>query len=122
MLLLYRLPLLLPGMHTARIETVHATPTCVMAPGQKLFDLRVDLSGSVAHDCPPVSYFRAVLRERVWLRRLAASPGAEAEPDTPLAWFTTTPDEAVEGDPARAARVAHAGILAPVSLVVGEHD
>ena len=79
----------------------------------------MDLGGSVAHDCPPVSYYRLVLRERAWLRRLAVAVGEEVPLAAPLAWFTTSPDEPAEGEPARPVRVAHAGILAPVSIIAG---
>lgn len=119
MVLICRLPLLLPGMTTAVTEAVHAPIGAAMAPGHKLLDLRVDLSGSVAHDCPPVSYFRLVMRERAWLRRLTVAPGKEVALNTALAWFTTTAEEAAEGEPERAARIAWGGILPPVSLAAG---
>jgi hypothetical protein len=114
--LLYRLPVILPGMKVARIERIYAAPGSCLEPGAKLMDLRIDLSGSVAHDCPPVSFFRLVMRERAWLTRLASSSGEEVAVDAPLAWFSTDPnEEQPEGEPERPARIAHTGILAPIT-------
>jgi hypothetical protein len=110
-LLLYRLPLLLPGMTTARVETIHAEPGSLLGLGGKLADLRVDLSTTVAHDCPPVTFYRLVLREKAWLRRLALAPGQMVAVGEAFAWFTTSAEETVDGEPARPPRIAAAAIL-----------
>lgn len=110
-LMLYRLPVLLPAMTAARVETLHAAPGSLLAPGSKLADLRVDLSATMAHDCPPVTFFRLVLREKAWLRRLAPQPGQLVAVGEALAWFTTTAEEDDQGEPSRPPRMAAAAIL-----------
>ncbi len=83
----------------------------VLGLGARILDLSVDLSAAVAHDCPPISHYRIVLRERAWLRRLCVKPGAQVAADEVLAQFSTDPDEPLDGEPGRAVRVSIAGIL-----------
>ena len=111
MLLTLTLPRINEYMTTAVIETVYAADGTALRPGAKLFDLSVDLSKSIPHDCPPISYFRLALREAVWLRRLVVAKGDELDVGAPLAQFSTAPDEPLEGDSARAPRVTIAGII-----------
>jgi hypothetical protein len=98
-------------MTTAVVDAVHAREGEALASGAKVMDLLVDLSAVAAHDCPPVSLYRLVLRDRAWLRRLDVAVGDEVGVGAPLALFATEPDEALAAPPARAARVAIAGII-----------
>jgi len=110
------LTLTLPRIHdlmtAATIEAVYARPGDALAVGAKLCDLTVDLSAVAAQDCPPISHFRLVLRERLWVREVAAIPATDAAVGATLMRFTSTPDEPLDGAPAREARVSIAGILA----------
>jgi hypothetical protein len=112
LLLTLTLPRINDHMTTASIEAIHADVGAALAPGAKLLDLTVDLSAIAPQDCPPVSHYRLVLRDRVWLRRMALARGDEVDVGALVAEFTTTPDEPLDVEPARAVRVTVAGILA----------
>jgi hypothetical protein len=98
-------------MSGALIECVHAQPATALKIGDKLFDISVDLSSAFSQDCPPISYFRVVLRERLWLRRLPLRPGDHCAVDGLLAVFSTEADEPDDGAAARQVRTAIAGIV-----------
>jgi hypothetical protein len=98
-------------MTTAIIQAIHPREGDALAMGAKLFDLMVDLSAAAPHDCPLISYYRVVLRERAWLRRLAVARGDQPVVGAPLALFATEPDEALDAAPTRPARMAIAMIL-----------
>ena len=109
------LTLVLPriGEHTSivTVKTVHAAEGAFLRPNAKLFDLAVDLSAALAHDCPPVSRFRIALRDPAWVRRLAVSEGDTVAPGALLGLFSSEANEPLEDAPARALRVSIAGIL-----------
>jgi hypothetical protein len=98
-------------MKTALIESVYCVEGSELTMGTKLLDVSVDLSGAFAQNCPPISYYRMVLRDRLWLRKLFAAPGEHREPGELLALFSTDPDEPLDAAPARAARYMTAGIV-----------
>ena len=114
MLLTLTLPRIHDLMTAATIEAVYARAGDALAIGAKLCDLTVDLSAVAAQDCPPISHFRLVLRERLWVRDVAAVPASEVVVGATLMRFTTTPDETLDGASAREVRVSIAGILAQV--------
>jgi hypothetical protein len=87
-----------------------------LQPGSKLIDLKVDLSLAVAHDCPPITFHRIAVRERVWVRRILVSTGEEVPVGSALALCSTAPDEPVDEEPARALRVSIIGILLQTDL------
>ncbi len=107
----FRLPLIVNQMTGATLECLHAKPGDSLKMGSKLFDLSVDLSSVFAQECPPVSFFRVVLREPAWLRKLELVPGKFSELDEEMAIFSTSPDEDISEPPARAVRVTVAGIV-----------
>ncbi len=82
-----------------------------MRAGDRILDLSVDLGSTFAQDCPPISYYRMVLRENLWLRTLAVTAGTNWEITQPIAIFSTEPDEPVEGSIGRPVRSAVAGIV-----------
>jgi hypothetical protein len=112
LLLTLALPRLNEQMTTAMVRSLYLSEGAAVTPNSKFLDLAVDLSATVEHDCPPVSYYRIVLRDRAWLRRLFVATGQTIEAGEPLALFSTEPDEALDGVPGRAARTSIAGILA----------
>ena len=113
LLLTLTLPRISEHMATAVVTTIHAAEGAAMAIGSKLLDLSVDLSAVAAQDCPPVAHYRIALRERVWLRELLTASGAEIAAGAPLASFSTDPNEALAGVPARAVRITLVGIVDP---------
>jgi pyruvate/2-oxoglutarate dehydrogenase complex dihydrolipoamide acyltransferase (E2) component len=113
MLLTLMLPRIGEYMRTAVIRTVHADVGAAMTAGSKIVDVVVDLSSVAAQDCPPVAMYRIALTERCVLRELAVAPGDEIAVGALVARFTTEPRESLAGPPARAVRVAVAGIVDP---------
>ena len=111
MLLAFALPRVNPHMSSAIVSAIHAREGDALAAGSKLADLTVDLTAIAAQDCPPVSHFRMVVRERAWLRELAVARGDEIAVGTRIALFSTAPDEPLDTEPVRELRVAIAGIL-----------
>ncbi len=111
MLLTLTLPRINEHMTTAVIEAIYPAEGTALTMGAKLLDLSIDLSKSIPHDCPPISYFRLALRERVWLRRLLIAPKDEVEIGATVAQFSTEPNEPLDGEASRNIRVTVAGIV-----------
>lgn len=105
-----RLPKINPNMSSAIVECVYANPGTLLKSGDKLFDLSVDLSSGYSQYCPPISYFRVVVREGLWLQKLFFKPGDSCDVGNVLALFTSDQNEPLDATPARAIRVASAGI------------
>lgn len=111
MLLELRIPKINEHMSNALIENLYAEVDNEIMVGQKIFDLSVDLGSAFSQDCPPISYYRLVLRERVWLRKRSVTVGEQHDAGTVMAIFSTEPDEPDGGIIARQVRVATAGIM-----------
>ncbi len=89
----------------------HAAAEEELAAGAALLDLRVDLSGGIVRDCPPVTTCRIVLREPARLRQRLAEAGAAIPPSAPLALLSTRTDTPLDGVPVRGLRCTVAAIL-----------
>jgi len=111
MLISLTLPRINQHMTVALVRRIYAAEGDFVTLGSKLMDLSIDLSAVAPHDCPPISLYRIVLRDRVWVRRLAVSAGDDVAAGADLATFSTEADEPITGSPGRAARVTVAGIL-----------
>jgi pyruvate/2-oxoglutarate dehydrogenase complex dihydrolipoamide acyltransferase (E2) component len=107
----FKLPLISPHMSEARIECLHAAEGSVLKPGSKLLDLSVDLSTNFSQDCPPISFFRIIVRENVVLRELRVVPGQTCKIGEVIAVFSTAADEDLQPGAQRAVRLATAGII-----------
>jgi hypothetical protein len=111
------LTLTLPRIHelmtSAKVEVVFARAGVELPVGARLADITVDLSSLAAQDCPPISHYRLVLRERAWLREVAVARGDDVPVGATLARLTTGEHDPLDAPPARDARIAIAGILAP---------
>jgi hypothetical protein len=105
-----RLTKINPNMSGAVVECVYSNPGTLLKAGDKLFDLSVDLSSGFSQYCPPISYFRVVVREKLWLQKTFVVPGNSCDVGAMLALFSTEQDEPLEATPARAIRVTIAGI------------
>lgn len=116
------LPKINPNMSSAMVECVYANPGTVLKAGDKLFDLSVDLSSGYSQYCPPISYFRVVVREKLWLQKILVSPGDNCDVGTPIALFSSEQDESLEGTPARAIRITTAGIAHHQGLWSASHQ
>ncbi len=118
MILSLPLPTINPHMKDARIELLYAATGELLKSGSKLLDLGIDLSRAFAQECPPVSFFRIVLRETVTLRQLNVERGDLRLLGEELALFSTDPDEPL-GPPARTVRMAAASIIYHEGLWTG---
>jgi hypothetical protein len=107
----FKLPLISPHMSEAVIECLYPAPGTTLKPGDKLLDLSVDLSNNFAQDCPPISYFRVIVREPLVLREFRLTPGKSCPVGEQIALFSTTPDEALDQPAQRGVRHATAGII-----------
>jgi hypothetical protein len=105
-----RLPKINPNMSSAVVECCYANLGTLLKAGDKLFDLSVDLSSGFSQYCPPISYFRVVVREKLWLQKTFVVPGDGCDVGAILALFSTEPDETIEATPTRAIRITTAGI------------
>jgi hypothetical protein len=105
-----RLARINPNMSAGVIECLYADDGAALKVGDKLLDLSVDLSSGFAQFCPPVSYFRVVVREKVWLRKLLVKPGQNCDVGELLGIFSTEPDRTDDDTPARPLRITTAGI------------
>lgn len=105
-----RLTKINPNMTTAAVECSYCEAGTQIKAGAKLFDLRVDLSAGFSQYCPPISYFRIVSRENVWVRKLLVKPGDSINIGDMLAEFSAELDGPVDEVPARPLRVTTAGI------------
>jgi len=111
LLLALSLPRINEHMLSATVAAIHAAVGTELAVGSKLADLTVDLTAIAAQDCPPVSHFRMVIRERAWLRAVGVARGDEIAVGARIALLSTDPDEPLDAAPARELRVTVAGIL-----------
>jgi pyruvate/2-oxoglutarate dehydrogenase complex dihydrolipoamide acyltransferase (E2) component len=107
----FRLPIVSPHMSVALVECVYSTAGSVLKTGDKLLDLRVDLTSSFAQDCPPISYYRIIMRENAVLRAFHLGAGASCKPGDLIAVFSTSGEEAMDQPPQRPIRFATAGIV-----------
>jgi hypothetical protein len=98
-------------MSEALIECVYATPGSALKTGNKLLDLSVDLSSAFSQDCPPISFFRIVMRENVVLREFRLARGQPCKVGELIAVFSTDADEAKDQPSQRGVRFATAGII-----------
>lgn len=122
MIYAFRLPTINPHMSGARIECLYARPGDALKMGSKLLDLGVDLSSAFAQECPPISFFRVVLREPVILRAFEVERADYCELGHRIALFSTTPDEDLGAEPAREIRFATAAIIHHEGLWTGNKE
>jgi hypothetical protein len=119
MILDFKLPAISPHMTEALIECLYATPGAPVKPGDKLLDLSVNLNNAFEQDCPPISFFRVIVREKAVLREFRAARGESRKLDEVVAIFSTDPDEPLDQPAQRGIRVATAGIIHHAGLWTG---
>lgn len=111
MLFSLSIPTVNEHMRVARIETVHAAPGAALSIGAKIVDISVDLSDVFPQNCPPTSYHRIVLREKLLLRQVLVTAGQYCAPGACIAIFGNTADEPLDAGIARPVRIMAAGIM-----------
>jgi hypothetical protein len=111
MLLDLRLPTIIPAMTTALIEVVYATTGCELKPGDKILDLTIHLGPAFAQDCPPITHYRLVARERAFVRELLIARGQPCAPGDRIALLATSEGDPPESAVGRPLRITVVGIL-----------
>jgi len=108
------LSLTLPRMgDLTRPGTVHrviAHAGDALRPGTPLLEIRVDLDGANARDCPALIYYRLIATERAYLRSLLVETGDVVEVAAAIGVATTIATEALAGPPVRALRTSSVSI------------
>ncbi|HEV2650463.1 MAG TPA: hypothetical protein VGU69_04330, partial [Rhizomicrobium sp.] len=80
-------------------------------PGDKIVDVTIDLGASFSQNCPPVSHYRLVAREKAFVRRMFVAAGTACEPDAPIAILAADVQEPDDLAAERPFRITVAGIL-----------
>ena len=83
------LPKIMAGMSNGEITKIHIAQGDAIKRGTILFEIRVDLSGVVQLDCPPVSSYRFVSRESATVESLSVEPGDLVDVGAELANFAS---------------------------------
>lgn len=115
----FRLSPIVGQMSGATIECLYSAPGTLLKPGSKLLDLSVDLGSAFAQECPPISFYRIILREPCWLRAMETEPGRFYSLHETIALFSSEPDEPLEAAPTRMVRTTTAGILHHAGMRTG---
>jgi hypothetical protein len=119
MLLEFRLPRINPHMTSATVECVFPQPGDALKMGSKLLDVSVDLGSAFAQECPPISFFRVVMREPMFYRKLLVEPGRQCQPTDLVALLSTEPDEDLGQAVGRVVRITVAGIMHHPGMITG---
>ncbi len=115
------IPKLNEYMKSVRIEALYVALGEQLLSGSKVLDMSVDLSSVFAQNCPPISYHRVVLREKLWVRKLLIQTGSYCNPDDCIALLSSEPTEALDQAIARPARIMVAGIVYHPEMWSGSH-
>ncbi len=105
------LPQIVPQMTGARIECLYASVGDSLQIGTKLLDISVDLSSAFAQECPPISFYRIVARDRGIIRAQDLVAGQKIEVGQLLALVTDTEEADPTGPVQRPLRATIAGII-----------
>lgn len=106
-----KIPQLNPQMTRVRLETLHAAEGQGLKIGDKLLDLSVDLSSAFSQDCPPISYYRLIARERLVFRKWMFAAGDVVECETAIALLANEAEEPLTEPGEQAVRIMSAGIM-----------
>lgn len=105
------LPSVVPEISSARVEFAHVAQGDMLAKGQKLFDVSIDLSDRFSQECPPISYYRLIAREDACLLRVLIPPGEFCEAGQVIAELGVGVDDTEDEAVARPLRLTTAAIL-----------
>jgi hypothetical protein len=106
-------------MSEALMECLYATPGSALKTGDKLLDLSVDLSRNFSQECPPISFYRIIIREKAFLREFRVARGQSCKVGELIAVFSTEAEEAIDSPAQRGIRFAQAGIVYHSNLWTG---
>jgi len=117
----WKLPEIVDGMASATLENVYIGEGDTLKAGSKLFDISVDLSSAFTQECPPISYFRVIVREPVHVRRIHFKPGQTMDVGAVVALFASDPEEDPDAAAERPVRIATAGIMHHAGMWTASH-
>jgi hypothetical protein len=98
-------------MSEGLIECFYATPGSVLKPSDKILDLSVNLSNNFAQDCPPISFYRVVIREKLVLREIRVPRGQGCKVNDVIVVFSNDAEEPLDQPAQRGIRCATVGII-----------
>ena len=98
MLYSFKLPLIggLEGIYS--IVSIYASEDQLLSRGCRILDLKIDMQSSLAHDCPSINFYRLVMLESMWLRKIFISPGEATQANSLIGIFTSDQYEDIEDD------------------------
>lgn len=105
------LPATNEALGSARIDQVHIAAGQSLAPGARLIDFTVGLDAAASQDCPPITHYRMTLRESAWVGRVDVAAGQDVAVGDLLALLGAGPDDPLDTQAARTARVSMAAII-----------
>ena len=105
------LPQIVPQMTNARVECIYASVGDSLQIGTKLLDISVDLSSAFAQECPPVSFYRIVARDRGIIRLQDLVEGQKIDVGQVLSVITDTKEADTNAPVDRPLRATIAGII-----------
>jgi hypothetical protein len=117
----WHMPELVTRMTGATLECVYVREGETLRVGTKLFDISVDLSRAFAQECPPISYFRIILREAVYVQRLMFDAGQHITTGALVALFSPSQHQDRDQPAERQVRIATAGIMYHGGMWTGSH-
>jgi hypothetical protein len=112
---------LVTRMTGATLECVYVRTGEALRVGAKLFDISVDLSSAFAQECPPISYFRIILREPAHVHRLMFDAGQHIATGSLVAVFNSSQHQDLNQPAERQVRIATAGIMFHDGMWTGSH-
>ena len=98
------------GASAALVESIHVDVNTKLFSNTKFIDVSINLSSLFAQNCPPISYYRIVLREGLWLRELFMSAGQLCGVGDTVAILSTDEREPLDQEVSRVVRIMTAGI------------
>ncbi|MCB2060621.1 MAG: hypothetical protein R3E09_02725 [Novosphingobium sp.] len=110
MLIKVLLPVTNQAMGLARIDSVDVGQP--LRQGARLIDFTLGQDVVQTHDCPPITHYRVTSREKAWVRRIDIASGDMVEQGAIAMLLSSEPDEPLDAQDGRSARVSVAAILA----------
>lgn len=111
MLIKVVLPVTNQAMGLARIDSVGVEVGQPLRQGARLVDFTLGHDVVQTYDCPPITNYRVTSREKGWVRRIDVASGDMVEQGSVAMLLSSEPDEHLDAEECRSARVSVAAIL-----------
>lgn len=105
------LPVTNQSMGLARIDSVGVEVGQPLRQGARLVDFTLGQDVVQTYDCPPITNYRVTSREKGWVRRIDVASSDMVEQGSVMMMLSSDPDEPLDAEESRSARVSVAAIL-----------